>query len=539
MRMRLVAACFAGAVAAVPEAAAQVSLDLGGALLADADEQRYLRLLALVDSSVVAPVVLQPFGRRAERDARRSAAQAMHPWRAHFSAFTADRPTGFEWSVLRPDAQFVFLSDRPQHRKDGVLWTGRGSTVAVQGGARAQWRWLRAQLAPVAFAAQNADFAVIPNGSTDPYRDARFPANIDLPQRFGDGGYSRVDWGDSFVEAETLGLLAGFSNARIQWGPASEYPLVLGTGGGGFAHAHLGSAAPLPSPLGAVQVRWVVGRLEQSSHSPVQTGQTARFVVAFFGSFSPRFAPGIEIGASRLINGPWPEGGLSLSSLARPFEDIVNDNAGPVNQNPDNGFASAFIRIAPQGSGLEAYAELSRDDFSGDSRQLLLEPDDLAQYTIGVSRAQQRGSRLTAIRVELTNGEVAHHDRPSRGLQNPSPPYIHSGTNQGLTNRGQLLGSFGTYGGAAATVSWEAFDAGGRRRFSLERVLLHDWLRTGDVIGGTPAGEVRYSLRAERLQFRAGADVTLSAGVHYTINRNLVDGRDAFGLEFGARWRGW
>ena len=61
---------------------------------------------------------------------------------------------------------WTFDAALPVDRNDGVLWAGRGATIALQGGLGAEWRWMRAQLAPVAFGAQNAGFALAPNGRT-------------------------------------------------------------------------------------------------------------------------------------------------------------------------------------------------------------------------------------------------------------------------------------------------------------------------------------------------------------------------------------
>lgn len=444
-------------------------------------------------------------------------------------------------SALRSDAQAIVLTDRPLAANDGVLWAGRGATVALQSGTQASWGPLRMQFAPVLFYTQNADFALTPNGTAGEvaYRDPRFPSTIDLPQRFGDAGFARWDLGDSFLEGAAFGLVSGLSNARQHWGPARSYPLVLGTGSGGFGHFHISSDGAIGTWLGDAQFRLLLGKLEQSPYSPRDTGQTARFLSAFTASLRPRFAPAVEVGVTRLVNGPWPDDGPGLRLLFRPFEGVINDNVGPINQNPDNGFASVFLRLAPAGAGFEAYGELSREDFAGDVRQLYLEPDDLVQYTLGVARSRLDGGRLTVLRAEVVNGEVAHHDRGSRTLRRPIPPYAHSQTRQGLTNRGQLLGSFAAYGGAGATLAWERFTDAGRVLIGLERTLIHDWLPALGPTGGVSTGEVRYSLRGELLRFRESGEWAVTVAPQYTLNRALVQGRDVIGLELQARWRGF
>jgi len=134
---------------------------------------------------------------------------------------------------------------------------------------------------------------------------------------------------------------------------------------------------------------------------------------------------------------------------------------------------------------------------------------------------------------------VNHYEREGRTLSRPIPPYTHSRTRQGLTNRGQLLGSFAAYGGAGATASYEVLSERGRRSITVDRTLLRDWLPGQGITGGVNEGEVTYRLRVEELRFRGDAEWALSVAPTYTLNRNLAQGEDVFGLELGLRWRGW
>lgn len=522
--------------------AAQSQLDLGGAMLPQGDEQRYLRALALTDSSGTMAVTLQPFGRRGDAAARARALTLSHPWRARFAA---PAPAEARWRpqlrILRPVAGFRYQSDRPWPEDDGVVWAGVGTTMSVQAGMAAHWGPLRAQVAPVAFAAENRDFALAPNGFADErrFRDGRFPGAIDLPQRFGDAAYRRVDLGDSFIEVEAFGFVTGLSNARQHWGPSQFHPLVIGSGSGGFAHAHLSTASPLATPIGAFQFRLLAGRLEQSAYSPITSGETSRFLSGMAMSLRPRFVPSIEVGVTRIINGPWPPGGLGLADALRPFEGIINDNAQAINKNADNGFASVFARFAPKGGGLEAYGELSREDFAGDPRQLYLEPDDLMHLSVGIARSTRVGERMRVLRAELVNGEINHYEREGRSLVRPIPPYTHTPTSQGLTNRGQLLGSYGAYGGSAAVISWHQYSVAGSASLAAERLVRADWLPTLGVSGGIPQSDVSYRLRFERARFRGQHLWSATIAPRYSLNSNLQRGADRFGLDLQLRWQGW
>jgi hypothetical protein len=517
--------------AAGAQAAPAVRADIGGAILANGDEMRFLRALARLDSARAVSPLIQPFG--ASHEAK---------WRARVGQSTIAPSAAPRWRLLRPNVYMVFNSALPVAQNDGVVWAGRGMTVAAQGGVAADWRGIRAQFAPIVFSAENADFEIAPNGRPGfrQFGDARFPTRIDHPQRFGTERYSRFDWGESFVEVERLGILFGVSNARQQWGPLAEYALVVSSNSGGFTHVHVGTASPRDVRIGRVALRLIAGRLEQSAYSTVDTGETARFVSGVVGSFSPAAMPSVEAGAIRIVTGAWGPRGLTLAQAFRPFQGVISDNITAINKNRENQFAALFVRIAPALSGFEAYAEISREDFAGNWRWLSLQPDDLTDYAMGVSQSRRRqDGSLTVLRFEMVNGELSHQERLLRGNAEPFPPYLHNRSRQGLSNRGQLLGSPAAFGGGGATVAWDHYGEAGRTSIALERQMILDWLPAQSIIGGVPHAEVRYGMRAEISRMRGSQEWTFGVAPSLTLNRNLESGRDVFNLNVLLRLRGY
>lgn len=531
--------CVAAASVGTSVGAQQPRLDLGGALLPDGEEARYLRALQALDSASVPGVGLQVMGAGFDREWRRVlAAMPAHPWADRYTDAGQTRVA----TLLRPDVGVLHQHGLITADVAGAPWAGLGTTATLQLGGSLQWRFLRAQLAPVAYWTQNAPFALTPNGFTGlaGFRDPRYPGEIDLPQRFGPDAFGRLDWGDSFLEASAFGAAVGFSNARQRWGPAQRYPLAMGPSSGGFAHGYVGTSRPVNVGLGRVHARLLLGRVEQSDFSPVQSGERARFVSAFVGTFSPRGISSLEVGALRLTNGPWPEGGAGWREARLAFEGIINDNVSDLNLNRNNGFAAVFLRVAPAGTGLEGYVELSREDFAGNVRWLIMEPDDMAQLTMGLGHSWRRADgRLRRFAVELTNGEIAHTERAARTLRQPIPPYVHFGTVQGLTNRGQLFGSLATYAGAGAFASLDVYGPRGRSSIGVERITVLDWTAPLGPIGGLRDPEVRYALRLDVLRFVGRRDFGVTFAPSYTMNRALQPGRDRWATELGLRWRGW
>jgi len=497
-------------LASASQSPLEAQLDLGGVPIVGGDEHWYRRTRALLDSS------------------------GADPWRTRV---TVPLPTrGPQVRLLRPELRVLYNSLRPSDGDDGVIWAGRGVTGAAQAGCEARWGIVRMQVAPIVFRAQNRSFPLIDNGRTDLTRfgDARFLGSIDLPQRFGDAPYGRLDPGDSFLALEWMGATIGISSARQLWGPAREFPLVLGTRAGGFPHLFAGTTQPISVGIGTVEGRLIAARLEQTRWSPVQTGEGRRFHSGLTMTFRPRGLSWLAIGGNRTETSRWPEGGPTFADALGPFSGIMNaGNTSSLNTTGSNGFASAFTRIAVPGSGMELYSELSWEDFANDERRFLQKPDDLNTLTLGLGRAWGAvDSSLHWLGIEMTNGEVSHHERGQRGFSGPFPPYIHSPTVQGLTSHGQVLGSLATYNGAAAAITYQRYTATGKVGFQLRREVIADPTTT---IGP----QIALSSVLSLTRFLGAREWSAEFGPSYLTRTGPTDPTGAMGLHLSVRWRGY
>jgi hypothetical protein len=502
------------------------------------EAERYLRTLELTDTSGVAvPWTILPFSPRTEAAL---APAGPHPWATRFRPAGSD--PAFWW--LRPTAALVVNSAYPVQGTVGPVWAGRGGTVSAQGGLAMRWRAVRLQLAPVAFIAQNASFPLAPNGETGTLRfgDARFPRVIDLPQRFGESAYGRVDAGSSELSVELGGAIAGISNAPQRWGPAREYPLVLGPNAGGFPHAFLGTAQPVDLWLARAQLQLIAGELAQSSYSPALPGRGRRAATALVLSLSPRGLDGLELGISRFFESSDP---LTLSRILRPLDlralvGAVGNPNTDVNIANENQIASVFFRWAFPRAGVAVHGEWYREDFPGDFRKLVLKPDDLSSFMLGFERVfVSTPERRRLVRFEIVNGELSHQERGQRGFLSPLPPYPHSEVRQGHTQRGLLLGSPEAYGGAGMRLGVDDYTARGRITIGVEQALRGDWLPVALPAGEVVHPDVIYAVRGEVLRFVGGRDYTVVLLPAIDLNRNLQDGANRLNLNVSLRVAGW
>lgn len=533
LRRTLVAALL---LVAVP-AEAQLSLPLPRADVphANGEWERYARALQLVGRVPLRPWSIRAFGPR--ELAALQPSDTSHPWARRLPPV---QPRGRAYvGVVPPGAHLVYNSAYPFGYNDEAVWAGRGVTAALTGGVVAGAGPLSITVAPTWFVAQNEAFALMPNGldGSASFRDARWGHAIDRPQRFGDGRYSRLEWGQSSVRVDVLGVAAGISTANQFWGPAAEHPIILGNNAAGFAHLFAGTSKPADVWMGQVHGRLVWGRLEQSEYSAADDSGAVRFAPGLVGTFTPRGLPGLELGAARFFHVRWPSNGLTVAALLKPLEGVLKqDLATATNEsgdNPgDNQLASVFARWVFPRAGLEVYGEYGREDHNQDGRDLALQPDHDAAYLLGVQRAWSRASHILVGRAEVLNSRFSHLQQ----VRGQAPLYVHSRLRQGHTHRGQVLGSTGGLGGGAAVLAADLYHPGGRWSVSWSRVMRGEFRQGGE--GNLPdpdRADVIHALSAETLLFRPGME--LLTGVTAVQNFNRDHSGDAFNLNLrlGAR----
>lgn len=517
-----------------------LGLDAGGMLEAGGEAERYLRALELAGRAPGQGWTVRP---QLPANGRRFLADSAHPWMARWGEADGGA-VSLRW--LRPGGKLTWNSRYPSTDGRGPAWMGRGATAELRAGAVARLGPLRMQLAPVFFAAQNSTFPIIAGTreGTAVYRDPRYPGDIDLPQRFGNEGYSRVDLGNSLLALELPGTEVGVSSAAQVWGPGREYPLMLSGTAGGFPHVFAGSRRRLPVGIGTVQWRVIAGRPSQTRWSPLAGDPRTRWTTAVVGSFSPRGLPGLEVGGTRFVHALYV-GRFAAGQLRRLVSGGTYQGSGFANIPTENQLASLFARWAFPRAGLEVYGEYLRDDYSSELRRAFQYPDDLRAFMVGAQRVLSSSpTRMRVWRLELVNGELPTSNRAERsgnflGSGSPLPVYLHSGANQGHTHRGQLLGSPEAYGGAAWRTGVDQFTAAGRVSVTVERALRMDWLPNVTLRRNEVPRDVVYAVGAEVVRFVGGMEVGGALTAMVELNRNLERGNDVPNLRLGAWFRGF
>lgn len=386
------------------------------------------------------------------------------------------------WSAL------WFNTQRAYNDGGGPVWRGRGLTFAASTGFTGRWGLVSYAFRPISFWTENRLY--VPSRTIKPvgFQDPWLAGSIDLPYRFGQTGYGRIDVGESYLRIDTRFLAFGLSNASQVWGPARRYPLVLGNNAGGFPHVFLETGTPRPIGIGRVHARWVAGRLASSSFGPAHEGTSGRMGIGAVATFLPRSVDGLEIGATRFFH-------LYDSPIARDFESLTLPFSGLLKRglrNPDaadfrqyNQVASVFARIAPQFSPVALHGEFYREDHSVDVRDLVGQPDHISAYLLGFVRTWlgKSGGKSRILTMEVANSRISHLER----VRGQGAAYTHAPVFEGHTLRGMTLGSPAVPGGGAISAQFEQRSQQGSWSF-LGEVVKRAQTSEGGTVDGVATG---------------------------------------------------
>jgi hypothetical protein len=490
--------------------------------------ETYLRLLQIVEKVSAYPWTVRGFG--PGEVARLAPTDTTHPWADRYD-FSADTVGGLGLGWVRPQVQIIYNSAVPYGSNDGAVWAGRGITAAARVGVAARFGGFSLVFAPEMFRAQNQEFEILRVRTGEQrFADPMFPTTIDLPQRFGDGSYSRVTFGQSALRLDVKGFALGASTANQQWGPAWSQPLVLGNNAEGFPHAFAGTQHPVNVWIGRLHGRVVWGMLGQSGYSSVGGRGDRRLMTGMVATFEPHGMPGLEVGGSRFFHAAWPEGGPGLDDLLWPFQSLLKARLDVGDRgegsNDDNQLASVFARWVLAGSAAEIYGEYAREDHSWNLRDLALEPDHDSGYVLGLSKAWAlMPDRIVMVRGEVLNTQVTHLDR----VRPQAPFYRHTRMRQGHTHLGQILGASSGYGGSHSLLAADLYHPAGRWGAAVVRSSRLIPVPPGSSVSALgESADVMYSAEIGGSFFLGRFEIDASLAPGYEFNRNLED--DVFNL---------
>ena len=337
----------------------------------------------------------------------------------------------------------------PRGANDGPIWQGRGYNSAFTIGVSGNLGPLHWKFQPVIGFAQNRAYELAPyepfNNQIYNYRLTR----IDFVQRYGPDTYQWADIGESYVDLRFIGLRAGISNEKVWIGPAVHNPLLFGYNAPGFLHGHLSSNGPVETWIGNFEFSYLYGAFRVSDYFEGISGNrdlvlaNITSVKNLMFSYSPSFADGLSVGASRVFQERWPASFSDiLSSFSKIFEPLTKEQLAtednPTGYSLDNQMITVFARWIFPNQGLDVYGEFGRNDHNFNMRDFRALPNHHRAYLIGLIKTfQLSGERLLAVNYEMNQHEPPRSANILGGAELSWHP--HGGQIQGFTNRGQLV----------------------------------------------------------------------------------------------------
>jgi hypothetical protein len=326
----------------------------------------------------------------------------------------------------------------------------------------------------------NASPWIAPGGTRTPYF-------LDLPMQYGSAQISRSVAGQSAIWLEAGGLAAGYGTENQWWGPGIRNALLLSNNAPGVPAAFVRSVRPLDTPVGAFEWRYLLGSLQESGVTRVDTLQGRRSMSSAALEWRPRGVPGLSVGVARMVIKDLD----ADEPVSRRWRDVLlpvgRPNAKPLTDTlavrGRDQLTSAFFRYVAPAAGVEVYGEFGRAEETAGLRDWLAEPNHSLGSTLGLQWVRPVGNGLLRVQWERTALEQAptYLNRPSGSW------YTSRAVQAGFTHQGQVLGATIGPGSSSQFVAvdllrrdWRLGAFFGRHRFNADAFNTMPWpLGTG------------------------------------------------------------
>lgn len=447
---------------------------------------------------------------------------------------------------LLPATAAVYVNtDRPWGVNDGAVWQGRGATLALSGGAHAHWGPVSMTIAPLITRSENRAFELSPLAGAAGYSPYAYPTltglKIDSPQRFGPTAVTVADWGQSAIRADIRGVSLGFSHENLWWGPGYRNAITMTNNAPGFWHAHLGTSRPASIGVGTVKARWIWGSLRESAWFDTIPSNDRRFITGAIVSFSPRWAPRLEVGGTRTFQQAWRAGGPNLDDIllmAKPLQKDKQISGGnPTGEDEQDQIASLFARWVAPSSGFELYGEWGKGDHSTSFRDLLIQPEHGSGWLFGFQKVLAPSPAATwRLLSEVTLlGAPRSTSTRSGGA---GFFYVHGLIPQGHTNRGQVMGAGIGPGSSQALMRLDRFAGWGSAGLSVMRTVYdNDRFYRQPSPQDRTAHEVEPTFAGDVLVMRGPWDFAASLAGSRLLNTHYIPRNDRWNVNLALSAR--
>ena len=276
--------------------------------------------------------------------------------------------------------------------------------------------------------------------------------------------------------------------------------------------------------------------MRRSDFADQTVANGTRFLSGFTFGYQPPFLRGLTLGFTRLLYKEWPVGGIGLGDITNVVGRLFNQGKILADSTIGNDDADQMISlvgrwVAPH-DGLEVYVEWARNDFAGNLRDLLIQPDHSRAYTLGLQKRLDSRGGPWRVSLEVTTLGSS----PVSLLRGQAPTfYAHPRILEGYTNRGQLMGAAIGPGSSSQYLGVDRYSSAGRWGLFVQRVRTDDdYALFGDA-GQSPFRTLPFAYDRQQVDLTLGVSVfrfvrnlDLGGTLELTreLNRYFVRGAD-------------
>jgi len=417
----------------------------------------------------------------------------------------------------------------------GLLWAGRGLSLAADAGVEYANSRLTIRFAPEVTFAQNlpGSTRVVKNAGFQPWAYPLYDSRIDLPQRFGPGTVTMAGFGQSTVELRGLRLKAGLSTESQWWGPGIRNGLIFSDNAPGFTRLYFGTDRSIPLWLVRLDFQLQQGKLQATNYqltTPPSPTRGDRYLSSFIVNLAPRRSRVVELGLMRLWDEYLPGFDLKeVKSLILPHPNPSRNGVsfGNTDDQRDQMF-SLFARVHPTADAAEFYGEWVRNDSWVDERDLSIEPEHSHGGTVGFQNKWSGPGFTDHVLFEVTS---LARSRVTALRAGSDQFYLHTGgaITEGYTNRGRIIGAQAGIGGRMAVFRYD------RWRDTVDRAIEVTWNQPHPDAASTNPGkpvppETRVGVRYEWGRRLWGWRYLASASVTRVMNLWAMPGRNLYNI---------
>lgn len=449
------------------------------------------------------------------------------------------------FSLLPVQNAVQFNSGRPYGWGNGIMIPNVGGQNYTTAGISIKYHFLNLQIQPELLWAQNRAFNGYPDTYPDVVNRSRFGSwnYSDNPERFGEGAYSKIGWGQSKLSLSAGAFELGVSTENIWWGPGQFNALVFSNNARGFPHLTLNTVRPAKTFLGSFEGQILMGRLEPSGFAPTQHAHLNerfgrelsndwRYLNGISVSYQPKWVPGLSLGLNRTFQqynhdktdtfADWfPI--FELFTKESLFEDghtIDYDGKGQDQQ------VTIFGRYVLPPAKAEVYFEYGRRDHALNWREFILNPEHARAYLMGFNKLFPllSGDRFIQVRGEMTQQqESVNRYIRYLGIGGGASWHEHSRA-RGFTHYGESLGvGIGNGGSNVQTLEISLIDAMNKYGVRLERLVNHQGFY--------------YKYFDQQPERKPWMDLSLGLLLDYQWERLLISSKLQFIKAFNYQWQ--